>query len=265
MFQRLHNPMVQNKILVLQGGQGIGKDTWISMLVDGLGQFSIPLAVIKEDKDTYLNLHRGLVMKISEFDKTARAEVSTLKDIITAPSTNLRAPYDKDSKVRMSRCSFISSANVEDLLRDYTGNRRFLIFEIESIKYEYEKWSEADKREWQLQCLAEMRQLAADNYTALESSVNEMREYIETWTPTDPAEDAAGRFIQIIKGQQGEVEWDIAQDLNPTDDRVVDAINTISKELGLRWRAVSSMLRRKLGVKRRVGGARTWVYRIPKA
>jgi len=259
-FQRLHNPMIQNRILVLQGGQGIGKDTWTSMLVDGLGQFCIPLAVVKEDKDTYLNLHRGLVMKISEFDKTAKAEVSTLKDIITAPSTNLRAPYDKDSKLRLSRCSFISSANAENLLRDSTGNRRFLIFEIESIQYAYEGWSAQDIRKWQMDCLAQMVKLAEDKYKASESSWRMVRDYLEQKTPVEFATEIAEQFARKIKV---ELTLTGSNEILLTDVKVEEAIIEVAKVNQIRPTAVKAMIRSKFGVFRRFNDTRVWVLRLP--
>lgn len=260
-FQRLEDPMIQNRILVLQGGQGIGKDTWTSMLVDGLGQFSIPFSVVKEDKDTYLNLHRGLIMKISEFDKTAKTEISTLKDIITAPSTNLRAPYDKDSKLRYSRCSFISSANIQDILRDYTGNRRFLIFEIESIEYAYEGWSKDKIRDWQMQSLAEMKELARCKYKASVESWRLMREYIERQTPTDPALYVKESFIMKCKKELMLNRDEV--DVLITDSGVNEIIMQIARETGYKVRSIASMLKNQMGVYKRVGTNRYWSLRLP--
>lgn len=259
-FKRLHNPMVQNRILVLQGGQGIGKDTWISMLVDGLGQFSIPLAVVKEDKDTYLNLHRGLVMKISEFDKTAKTEVSTLKDIITAPSTNLRAPYDKDSRLRLSRCSFISSANAEHLLRDSTGNRRFLIFELESIEYAYAGWSAEKIKEWQMQCLAQMAHMAEIDYTASGDSWRQMQDYIERQTPSDATEDMLEGFLAACKES---LHYQKGVEITPSERWVAEIIAGLAKQTGVSFRGIKTMLEQKIGVRKRVGLKRYRVWRLP--
>ena len=258
-FLRLHDPMIQNKIIVLQGGQGIGKDTWVSMLVDGLGQFAVPLSVVGEDKDTYLNLHRGLIMKISEFDKTAKAEVSTLKDIITAPTTNLRAPYDRDAKVRLSRCSFISSANIENLLRDHTGNRRYMIFEIESIEYLYRGWTKEKIRDWQLQVLAEAKHLAKIDYLASEASQKEMRNYIEIETPSDPADDTVEEFLSLLRK---DVQYAHKTELLETE--VLSLRHELKKLLGLNVRGISTQLRSKIGIcKRSASGKRYWSYKIP--
>lgn len=258
MFKRLKDPMVQNRIMVLQGDQGIGKDTWINMLIDGLGQFAVPLAVVREDKDTYLNLHRGLVMKISEFDKTAKAEVSTLKDIITTPSTNIRAPYDRDSKVRHSRCSFISSANIENILRDYTGNRRFLIFEIESIEFPYEFWSDEEKQNWRMQCLAEAAYLAQVDYRASKESATHVKEYIEKKTPDDPADDTVREFAIAVRKDYTLNEREILSEAD-----MVDIMQVIKLRTGLNVRAIREQLRRRIGIYKREADKRFWTYRIP--
>ena len=258
MFQRLHNPMIQNRILVLQGGQGIGKDTWISMLVDGLGQFAVPLAVMRDDKDTYLTLHQGLVMKISEFDKTSRTEVSTLKDIITAPTTTLRAPYEHDAKMRFLRCSFISSANAESLLRDSTGNRRFLIFEVDKIEFAYAGWSYEKIKHWQLQCLAEMKYLADCNYRAADSSWREMNEYIEKETPSDALDDMSESFCHQL---QKRIDLMGVPEIAFSDPRLDDLILELSRQTGIKPRGVKMMLRKRIGAYKRIGNKRFWVLR----
>lgn len=260
-FQRLEDPMIQNKIFVLKGGQGVGKDTWTSMLVDGLGQFAIPLSVIKEDKDTYLNLHRGLVMKISEFDKTAKTEVSTLKDIITTPSTNLRAPYDRDSKVRHARCSFISSANAENLLRDSTGNRRFWIFEVESIEYGYQGWDRARIYKWQIDILAEMRYLALNNFEAPIEAHKAIKDYIEQETPEDIADFLVNQFLRLYYKDPA----NIARQFWADDDVIMQIAEVLARNNGMKPKGVIRILCRELGEFVRLGAKRKFRLTIPAA
>src|SRR5690606_6963050 len=56
MFERSgdHNgfDVAQNKILLLQGNQGAGKDTWIQMLLGGFGQHMKRLGSISGNKQT---------------------------------------------------------------------------------------------------------------------------------------------------------------------------------------------------------------------
>lgn len=261
-FQRLHDPMIQNRILVLQGGQGVGKDTWTSMLVDGLGQFCVPLSVVGDDKDTFLSLSSGLIMKISEFDKTAKTEVSTLKDIITAPFTNIRAPYDRDNKRRLIRCSFISSANAENLLRDSTGNRRFMIFEVESIEYAYSGWSKQQIKEWQGQCIAQMVALAECKYTASPDSWRQMREYIEEQTPEDPADNMLGQFLQALKTR--DLFFNSDSEVSTKDPVVLDVIKELAKGTKMTPSGVSKLIYNRIGKRKKTAGKRMFVFQIPK-
>jgi hypothetical protein len=198
-------------------------------------------------------------MKISEFDKTAKAEVSTLKDIVTAPSTNIRAPYDRDSKVRHSRCSFISSANIENILRDYTGNRRFLIFELESIEYPHATWTPAERQEWRMQCLAEAKHLADCSYYASPSSISSMKDYIERKTPDDPADDTLREFMIHVSRDSLFMDRDRWID----EREMADITQALKLRTGLNVRAIREQLRRKIGTYRTEGERRVWKYRIP--
>lgn len=262
-FERLYNPKIQNRILILQGPQGIGKDTWTDMLLDGLGQYCVPLSVVGSDKDTFLSLHDGLVMKISEFDKTSKTEVSTLKDLITAPKTKLRGAYERDRKTRHSRCSFISSANVKDILRDSTGNRRYLIIEVEAIQYAYEGWSDEKIHAWQMQCLAEMKHLAECHYRASVESSRQMRDYLEGKTPSDLADDAIEVFVKRYRESGMLGSGDI--EVSPNDSKVLEIIAAIAKDFGVKPRTIRALITNQLLVQRRIGGTRFRVLRVPGA
>lgn len=256
MFLRLKNPLIQNKIIVLQGDQGLGKDTWIEHLLGGLDQFLIPFRVSHDSKDMYMQLHQGLVMNISEFDKTAKTEVSVLKDIITSQKTNIRAPYDADARTRFSRCSFISSANIENILRDYTGNRRFMIFEIESIDYVYKKWSSEEKRKWQMQCLAQGEYLASINYKAREECHEKMKGYIVQNTPIKPQDSYSEAFLAA---------WN--KDINTcgcetlTLQQVNQMIPDLAKMFGAHNNTIREVLQKRHGLFRRDGDkGRYWIF-----
>ena len=262
-FERLKDPMVQNRVFVLQGGQGIGKDTWIEMLVGGLGQWCFPFTLMNGDKDVYLNVNRGLIMNISEFDRTNKMEASTLKDLITGHATQIRAAYDRDSKYRENRASFISSANVVDILRDHTGNRRFMIFEVESIDWQYRSWTKEERKEWQMQVLAEAKYLAEEKYRATASSRACMDEYIQESTPTDPEEMIVQMFVVLVNKS---LTLSTKGEILVSDPEVLDIKTKIRKELGIHSAVkVSDVLKRHFMIQKRVGDTRLRVYRIPDA
>lgn len=260
-FARLNDPMFQNRMLILQSNkQGVGKDTWINMLCGGLGQFLVPLSCLKEDKDTYINLSRGLVCSISEFDKTSRTESSVLKDLITSASTNLRGPYERDAKVRANRCSFISSANVENLLRDSTGSRRFLVFQLTAISYFYRTWTREQIRTYQMQCIAQMRELFKAHYIAGQEAWQEMNEYLEKETPEDPGTMLVEQFLAEIKR---DLRFNAKKDLAMTDEILIETVKKIIERTRLSYNGAITLLKNKIGVYRRIGSSRFWVLRIP--
>lgn len=193
-MMRLHDPRVRNRILILKGAQEIGKDTWIDNLVGGAGQFANRLSIVAGDKDTFLQLNRGLFIKIAEFDKSARTEVSLLKDLITTPDTDLRAPFERDAKRRYSRCSFISSCNVNDILRDHTGASRYLVFEVMRINWDY-----PTSPEDQLQILAQAQDLASKSYAASAQSRKAMNDYLQGKTPEDPSIEICETFCDLAQ------------------------------------------------------------------
>lgn len=204
MWQKLQDPHVQNRIIVLKGPQGIGKDFWLREQLGGLGQFAVPMTVEDSNKDTRAQLHQGLAVVISEFDRTSKHHTSTLKDMLTAPSTMIRLPYDRRPKFRYVRCSFVATCNVDDILRDHTGNRRYILFPLKNIAKE-QRHTPAD---W-LQVLAQGLALAAQNYTASERSERLMQAYIKQETPDSPLEllleewdDAAAALYDALPPQK---------------------------------------------------------------
>lgn len=193
-YRRLENPNTRNRVLVLKGKQNIGKDWWIDSLVHGAGQFAGPLSVNSGDKDTYLQLSKSMFLKISEFDRTSRMEVSMLKDLITTPYTEIRGAYERDSRRRYCRASFISSCNVDDILRDYTGSTRYIILDVTGIKYEYPVRSEADG----LQILAQARALS-DSWQIPQETEEVLQRYLEGMTPEDPMDILLDAFEEEVK------------------------------------------------------------------
>lgn len=183
MWEKLSNPHVQNKIIVLKGDQGIGKDYWQAEQLGGLGQFMVPMVVEDSNKDTRAQLHQGLAVTISEFDRTVKQHTSTMKELLTAATTMIRLPYDARPKPRFVRCSFMASCNVDEVLRDYTGNRRYVLFDLEDIDRTVQFTPEQ-----KLQVLAQGKALAKAKYRVSQRSEILMTAYIEQETPESPLE-----------------------------------------------------------------------------
>jgi len=137
-FKRLYTRGVhQNTMIIIKGGQGKGKDTFIAHLLGGLDSYFAEMVVSSKKKENYEVIHTLLVANIPEFDETHHARVSVLKNMITSPGAKFRPSYGRAAKYHTFATSYISSCNFDKILRDSSGNRRFMIFDISEIDWKY--------------------------------------------------------------------------------------------------------------------------------
>jgi predicted P-loop ATPase len=219
------------------------------------------LTVVSGDKDSYLALSRCAVLKIAEFEKTAKTEVSIIKDMVTKPFTTLRAPYGKGAKKRACRCSFISSSNNSDLLRDSTGATRFIILDLEKIVYKYPVRSDNDG----LQLLAQARYLAESNFKSDKDTEEKLDTFLLDRTPDDPSEDILDSYSRKIEEYLTTFplidQLEIRQKGWIENSLMIKLVKEIAEECDIKERTVRVMLRvAGLGIKS--GGSRG--YLLPK-
>ena len=199
LFKKLADPTLESFkadefILILTGGQGVGKDFWVKSLVCALGQWFSKFQILQNERDMYMQLHESLVLSISEFDRTAKVDTGTLKDIVTADHSKLRASHAKRSQYRYSHANFIATCNVADIFRDSTGSRRYASFEVRDIEWSYD----IDK-EWSLQLLAQAKHLAGENYKAPKECWNEVKKYASERTPEDSTENVLELWEELVE------------------------------------------------------------------
>lgn len=192
MWARLFDRTVRNEIFILSGPQNIGKDFWIRENCGALGQYLVNFAIHNNENDTKAQLHQGLVMNISEFDRTSKTEVSLLKEIVTTIQTNLRFSYDKRAQPRNCHCSFIASTNINDIFNDSTGHTRYVFFEVEDINKE-QQFTEQEQR----QVLAQGLALYLAGYKPSAESLRAMRQQIEGFTPEGESELLLDRWDHL--------------------------------------------------------------------
>jgi hypothetical protein len=241
-FQKLVNPYVQNRILILKGTQGLGKDTWMDHLLAGAGQFFTNMNVVGADKDTFLHLHRGLFVRIAEFEKAAKTEVSVIKDMITTPNTFIRAPYDAEPRHRDVLCSFISNSNISDILRDPTGSRRYLVFDVNHVE-----WTYPQTKQDSLQVLAQAKMLADVKFKASSEAEKAMKAYLDIHTPDDPADDVLELYSSMMEEALETLplnEIGASRRTNQVaNHHCIEVINKVCKLLDMRSRTVRIILK----------------------
>jgi len=202
MIRRIYEPWTRNRVLIFQGPQNIGKDWLIDALVDGIeepGLSYVRNIRVDEHGELEQKLHAGIVFKIGEFDRTSKVAVSQLKHIVTVEATNERLKYDRKAQNRKVRCSFIASANPSDLLRDTTGNTRFIVISLEKINFDYPgARSRANFAEERKQIIAQFKHLADNGFKSSQESEAHLADYLSLTAPDDPMEDFLEYFDKQV-------------------------------------------------------------------
>jgi hypothetical protein len=131
------NPRITNhQVIVLCGGQGIGKTTWILNLIpEELKDYVFSGTINPSNKDSVSLLAEMILINLDEMDNMNRSDFGTLKSLITMQQVTFRRAYGRFSETRPRIGSFIGSVNDRQFLNDPTGSRRFLVNEIVTIDY----------------------------------------------------------------------------------------------------------------------------------
>lgn len=138
------NSRERNEIVLgLLGPQGKYKTTFFKFLLPPDMQedyFDIKSDPGLFNKDEYIKMCNHLIYVQEEFDAMGKQQLNQFKAVVSQSHINVRPPYFKDPIVAHKSCSFAFTGNEREILNDYTGNRRFVPFYIESIDnpYQYE-------------------------------------------------------------------------------------------------------------------------------
>lgn len=115
-------------MMILEGGQGIGKSTLCRLLG---GDWFADTGLILGEKDSYQNLQGVLVYEWGELDALNRAEIQKVKQFISSQKDRFRASFDRRPKDYPRQVVFIGTTNENHYLSDPTGNRRFWPVRVE--------------------------------------------------------------------------------------------------------------------------------------
>ena len=128
--------VVNNVILVLIGEQGSYKTTWFNYLLppELKTYFYTKTNANRMGRDDLLALAQYGLVCCEELDTMRPSELNQLKAAVTMPSIDERAAYAHFHEHRKHIASFCGTGNNPHFLSDETGNRRWLPFEVESIR-----------------------------------------------------------------------------------------------------------------------------------
>lgn len=135
LLNNLERPFGAEGILTLLGKQGIGKSRILSLLVLNPAWIAEGVVLDMNNKDSKIIATSRWICELGEVDDTLKKEQSSLKAFITNSEDDIRPPYAKASIRRARNTSFCATVNVASFLKDDSGNRRFLVINLEKIDY----------------------------------------------------------------------------------------------------------------------------------
>lgn len=128
--------------LTLQGGQGIGKTSWVASLVPA-GVLRNEL--IKRDhhmdggnKDSIIGAVSHWIVEIGELDSSFKRDIARLKGFLTNDCDKLRRPYARGESEYGRRTVFAATVNDDRFLVDPTGNSRWWTIAVESLNFNHD-------------------------------------------------------------------------------------------------------------------------------
>lgn len=248
-FRRAFNSMEQNLFTIIRGPQGAGKNYFIDkMFSKPFDHYSAEVNVGPDMAKNYDAVEGRLVCVIGEFDQTQKVQVSFIKELITNASFTARRAYERTSDRYELRQTFFSASNFNNVLKDTSGNRRFVIWDMPTINWEYANFCDAD------QLRAQYFHLYKENFRMSEAARAWIKEFNRDETPDDPLELAVEEYSarNVLMFRERMDEW-----LKDTDvSEMIEAVCKLHSVSAIRFR--QELKRRKLA--KRSNG--TWYHNL---
>lgn len=116
---------------VLIGAQGYRKSTFCRLLLPPeLQMFFTDSIDFRTNVEAERYLGRFLLVNIDEFDQLSEKQFAFVKHLFQKPVSNIRRMYSETIGSQRRYASFIATSNQHEVLRDPTGNRRYICVEV---------------------------------------------------------------------------------------------------------------------------------------
>lgn len=149
-------PFGADGVLVLNGGQGVGKTSLFKHLALRPQWFCEGATIKDNDKDTSRRCITRWITELGEVESTLKSDISALKAFVTSDMDVYRTPYARSDRKAARRTSLCATCNSDRYLIDPTGNRRWWSVPI-GAPMDYEKIQKFDA----LQLWAQVHSLIA--------------------------------------------------------------------------------------------------------
>ena len=175
-----------DEMLILFGGQGIGKSTTLERLA--LDNFYTKVTG-KLNNDTILQTSQSWLVELDELSTLLRTPTQEFKSWLSSRKDTTRAPYEAQPIDFHKGFVVLGTTNDDKILKDHTGNRRFWILECDEDKIKKSIFNVEEKEI--LQVWAEVRTWYNKNESLLLSQTSRkmMEEKTENYVIPIPFTD----------------------------------------------------------------------------
>lgn len=126
-------------ILIFKGDQGKGKTRWFRSLMPkeyNTEFFKDGEQLNPTSKDDVSKLISYWLVELGEIGATMKkSDRDSLKAWITSPSDEYRSPYARKAEKYPRRTFICGTVNDDEFLRDETGNRRFVVMNVDKLNH----------------------------------------------------------------------------------------------------------------------------------
>ena len=184
--------------------QGYNKSTFCRRLIPPQLQWGYTDNLILSEKRQVLQaMSQCLLINLDELNQiSARVQQGFLKNLIQLPNVKYKPPYGSHVQEFPRTASFIATSNMDDILTDPSGNRRFIGIELTgpidvSVRPNYQQlFAQAEKAIWNGEKTyfdAEQTALIMENNRRYQQIDPVMQCFSESFTPTE--DENEGTFM----------------------------------------------------------------------
>lgn len=184
--------------------QGYNKSTFCRRLIPPQLQWGYTDNLILSEKRQVLQaMSQCLLINLDEFNQiSAKVQQGFLKNLIQLPNVKYKPPYGSHVQEFPRTASFIATSNMDDILTDPSGNRRFIGIELTgpidvSVRHNYQQlFAQAEKAIWNGEKTyfdTEQTALIMENNRRYQQVDPVMQCFSESFTPTE--DENEGTFM----------------------------------------------------------------------
>ena len=126
-----------DEMIILQGGQGIGKSTTLQRL--SLGYYTDITEKISDE--VTFKVMRTWLVELSELSTMMKTDSDSFKAWLSATKDTVRKKYGSDPNDYPRTFTVLGTTNNKEILKDRTGNRRYWLMYCEKDKIKNTIWS----------------------------------------------------------------------------------------------------------------------------